>query len=225
LFVEGRVEGAVGHWSLEVDAERAASLDAVRAMVTAPGGGSRELQFERVAPGRLVATLPLERPGVFRGALQVGNDTVRLPALCLPYSPEFAPRPDPRAGERTLRALARATGGSMMPTVEAVWSGSRAGADRVALGPALAWSLLALLLLEIAVRRLQWTLPTPRWVRRRARAAPVAAVALPVPAAAADPAAADPAAAAPATPAPAAPPAPAGTLDAIARAQQRARRR
>jgi hypothetical protein len=162
---------------------------------------------------------------VFRGALQVGNDTVRLPALCLPYSPEFAPRPDPRAGERTLRALARATGGSMMPTVEAVWSGSRAGADRVALGPALAWSLLALLLLEIAVRRLQWTLPTPRWVRRRARAAPVAAVALPVPAAAADPAAADPAAAAPATPAPAAPPAPAGTLDAIARAQQRARRR
>ncbi|MFY9341064.1 MAG: VWA domain-containing protein, partial [Planctomycetota bacterium] len=106
LFVSARAEGGTGVFTLEIEPERAAVLDDVRGVLALPGGATREVGFERLAPGRLQARVPLLTTGVHRVAVQVGTDSVALPPVCLPYSPEFALEPDPRAGERALAGLA-----------------------------------------------------------------------------------------------------------------------
>ena len=176
LFVQARREGGVGVYTLEIDGERAALLDTVRGVSSSPDGRAVDLVLERDAPGRLVARVPLTGPGVYRGAVQVGGETLRLPPLCLPYSPEYAPSLDARAGERTLRTLARATGGKLAPSVADVWAGPRQSLGTEELGPLVASLLVGLLLAEIALRRLRVTLPVPRWwLRRRAAVASTSA--------------------------------------------------
>lgn len=167
LFVQARREAAVGIVSLEVDDAQAAELDTARGVLTTPDGRALDLHFDRLAPGRIEARVPLERDGVYRAAVQVHGATVRVPPLCLPYSPEFAPQLDARAGERVLRRLALATGGSVEPTADAVLAGERRSAGRVDLGPWCAWSAVVLLLGEILVRRLQVRLPAVRLPARR----------------------------------------------------------
>ena len=167
LFVDGHREGAVGVYSLEVDGSDAARLDTVRGVLSRPDGTTEDLVFERVEPGRLVVRAPLRGIGVHRAAVQVGGETVRMPPLCLPYSPEWAPAFDARAGERTLRSLARATGGSFGAGIDELVAGARRSTGAFELGPPLAIALVLLLLLEIALRRWQVTLPVPAWLRRR----------------------------------------------------------
>ncbi|MFY9342945.1 MAG: hypothetical protein WAT39_10680, partial [Planctomycetota bacterium] len=60
-------------------------------------------------------------------------------------------------------------------TLAAVLAGERRSTGAIDLGPYVGWLLMVLLLAEIAVRRLQVTLPVPRWLRRGAPA-PVAPV-------------------------------------------------
>ncbi|MFO1031817.1 MAG: VWA domain-containing protein [Planctomycetota bacterium] len=164
LFVEARRSGGQAIYSLEVEADRAELLDTVRGVVSAPDGRPSDLVWTRVEPGRLEARVPLGAPGVFRAAVQIGGETLRLPPVCLPYSPEYAPQLDERAGERTLRTLAKATGGQLQPGVQELWRGPRLGAGRIELGPWLAGLLLVVLLAEITLRRLRVVLPTPRWL-------------------------------------------------------------
>jgi hypothetical protein len=59
--------------------------------------------------------------------------------------------------------------------VAQVLAGERESTGAIDLGPCVAWALVALLLAEIAIRRLQLMLPVPRWLRwlgRRSTAAP-----------------------------------------------------
>jgi hypothetical protein len=112
-----------------------------------------------VEPSRLVARVPLEADGIYRAAVAVAGNTLRVPPLCLPYSPEWAVQPDPRAGERVLRRLALSTGGSVQPTVDAVVAGPRRSLGRIDLGPWCAGVAVFVLLMEILVRRLQIVLP------------------------------------------------------------------
>ncbi|MBL8751600.1 MAG: VWA domain-containing protein [Planctomycetes bacterium] len=170
LFVDARRDGAVGLISVEVDEARAAALDTVRGVVTTPDGRTADLVFERVAAGRLLARVPLATEGIHRAALSVDGATVRVPPLCLPYSPEFAPSTDARAGERALRRLALSTGGAVQPTVDAVLEGDRSGRGRLDLGPWCAIAAVVLLLAEILVRRLQVSLPAFATVLPRRRA-------------------------------------------------------
>jgi uncharacterized membrane protein len=209
VFADAWRERGVGVWTLEVEPERAAVLDGVRGVLLAPGSPAAELVFERTQPGQLTARVPLLRPGTWRAAVQLGTESLALPPLCLPYSPEFALEVDARAGERTLRQLARATGGTFEPTVAAVVAGERRSAGAFDLGPWLATALVVLLLAEIAVRRL-------RILERASRAQETPAVAV---------AAAAPAASAPAAPeAAAARDTNAGVLGALARAKRRSER-
>jgi uncharacterized membrane protein/Mg-chelatase subunit ChlD len=166
LFVSATRHGGSALFRLEIEPERAAMLDGARGVLSPPGGPATELAFAATAPGRLEARVPLLRSGVYRGAVQLGTQTVALPPMCLPYSPEFALEPDPRAGERALQRLVRATGGSMEPGIAAILAGERRSAGAIDLGPAFAWLLVAMLLAEIAVRRLQLTLPMPAWLQR-----------------------------------------------------------
>ena len=48
-----------------------------------------------------------------------------LAPLSLPYSPEFEPRSDPDEGSKTLREMARVTGGIERTTWDDVFSASR----------------------------------------------------------------------------------------------------
>ena len=222
VFVDASRDGSTGVYSLEIDGDRQALLDTARGVSSRPDGTSQDLVFERVGPGRLLARVPLEQAGVHRAAVRIGDETLRLPPLCLPYSPEFAVPADPRAGERTLRTLAKATGGRLQPSVADVLAGERRSTGRIELGAVVAWAVLVLLLIEIAVRRLQVQLPVPRWWPRRwtagASTAPVEVVVQAAPAPA-------PAAASkqPAEPTP--PDADGGVLGALARAKQRRRGR
>jgi uncharacterized membrane protein len=223
VFTQAQRQGQSGVFSLEVDDARQALLDTARGVVANPDGSSRDLVWERVAPGRLLAQVPLTQAGVHRAAVQLGGETLRLPPLCLPYSPEFAGQADARAGERTLRALARATGGSLQPGPAEVVHGERRSTGRFDLGPVLAWFAVLLLLAEIAVRRLQVMWPAPRWWQRRQAAKSIE----PTPAAASEAVAVRStaaAASAPPSPPPAATEAP-DLLDALSRAKQRRGRR
>lgn len=158
VFVSARRQGAVGEITLEVDAARASSLDGARGVVTAPDGRAIDLVFVHAAPGRLVAHVPLLAAGVYRGAATIGGEVLRLPPLALPYSPEFAPQLDERAGERLLRDVARATGGSFAPMPRAVAAGPRDSLGAVALGAWFASAALLAMLGEILVRRFGWRL-------------------------------------------------------------------
>ncbi len=159
VFVAARRQGAVGEITVEVDAARAAVLDGVRGVVTAPDGRASDLVFASAAPGRLVAHVPLRSAGIYRGAATIGGEVLRLPPLALPYSPEFAPPPDERAGERLLRDVARATGGTFAPMPGAVAAGPRDSRGAVDLGAWFAVAALLAMLGEILVRRLDWRLP------------------------------------------------------------------
>jgi uncharacterized membrane protein len=224
VFASASAQGGVAIYALEVEPQQAALLDTVRGVSSPPDGRPSDLVFVRTEPGRIEARVPMATPGVFRAAVQLGGETLRLPPVCLPYSPEFAPQLDERAGERTLRTLAKATGGKLAPNAEAVWAGPRRSAGRVDLGPPLALLLLVLLLAEIALRRLRVVLPMPKWLpaawRRDRTVAPGAVAAAPADAANT----ANAAAAAPPTPTPTAP-AGDGLLDALSRAKKRTGRR
>jgi hypothetical protein len=223
LFVEARREGSVGVISLEVEAPLAASLDTARGVLTTPDGRSLDLLLERVEPSRLVARVPLEADGIYRAAVAVAGNTLRVPPLCLPYSPEWAVQPDPRAGERVLRRLALSTGGSVQPTVDAVIAGPRRSLGRIDLGPWCAAIAVGVLLLEILVRRLDVVMPAIALPRLRRRGAVVAKSA-PAPKQVGKEVAPAPPETAPAPP-PEPTPAEGGVLGALTRAKKRSGRR
>jgi uncharacterized membrane protein len=218
VFVAVARDGDQAVYTVEVPAARAAELDGLVGRWIAPSGRAGALAFVPGPAGRATARLPLDELGVFRGALQVGGDVLRLPPIERSYGAEWALAADPRAGERSLQQLAAATGGRVGPDAAQVLAGPVEPPGDVDLGWIVGLALLFVWLAEIAVRRLdvRWTW----WQRRRRRAAAV-------------PATDAPAAAAPsAPPPPAAPAGPAGPaasgddlLDALARAQRRGSRR
>lgn len=171
VFVDARRERDTAVYSLEVEPERAAVLDGLRGVATAPDGTTTPLRFERLQPGRVEARVPLVQEGVHRAAVQLGSESLRLPPLARPFSPEWELQPDPRFGEATLRNLARRTGGNLSPASAQVLAGPRRSRGREELAPWLVLSALVLLLAEIACRRLLVHLPVPRVLRRRERAA------------------------------------------------------
>lgn len=214
VHVEARREADVGLISVEVERELAHALDSARGVLTTPDGRSEELVFDRLDEGRLVARIPLTKAGVYRAALQVAGATVRVPPLSLPYSTEYAPLPDPRGGERTLRRLSVTTGGTLMPSADQVMAGSRESTGRRDYTFWCAIAVLVLFFFEIIVRR--FGIELPRW-RRRVGAAGEPAEVRQKPRKAPKP---KPAKAAPLPERPQS-----GVLDALARAERRKTRR
>jgi len=148
-----------------------------------------------VSDDTLEARFPLQKAGLYLGAVQAGAAVLPLAPLSLPYSPEFEPRIDPLDGRKTLAELARISGGAERTTWDDVFSASRLRHREV---QDLVWPLtLGLLLLhvsEIAGRRLLLFIAASRYVRSlrvprlaRFRRRPVASDAEPGPAAADDP--------------------------------------
>ena len=204
------------------------------AMIVAPGDQagepSRRLDLSWVGEDTLEARFPVQKAGVYLGAVRLGTGAVLpLAPLTLPYSPEFEPRADTKEGHNTLSQIARVTGGIERTVWDDVFDASRLRNRQIRdLVVPLALMVLLLHVTEIAGRRLLlfaaahgWLrgVRIPRWSWKRSPSIPSAA---PHPGTAAAPAA-TPVAATPGAPAPAQPVA--GTLSrAKAKARDRLRR-
>jgi len=112
-------EGSQGIVRVELDPGRTrGGADDVRAATativppdTRTGATSDRLNLSWVDEDTLEARFPVQKSGLYLGAVQLGGHVLPLAPLSLPYSPEFEPRPDPQEGRRTLREMARVTGG------------------------------------------------------------------------------------------------------------------
>ena len=130
------------------------------------GRRPRRLALSWIGEDTLEARFPLQKAGLYLGAVQLGTGTVLpLAPLSLPYSPEFEPRTDPEEGKKTLQEIARVTGGAERTTWDDVFSArllrNRQVKDLVI---PLALMLLLLHMTEIAGRRLLWFQAARRWL-------------------------------------------------------------
>lgn len=233
VFPTVRREGQTARIMVEVEPDAVAAASGMVARLERPGGDVVELPLERSAPGVFEARTDLEKAGIALGTLRLpGGRFVDLPPLALPYSPEFEPLTDPRAGERLLARLSDESGGEPLAVAGSFFGGDVEGEAWRTIARELLVLAIVLLLVEIACRRLSlWELVrVPRgigtWLdrvrSRRASAAPEEA-----PAAEAAPAATStrrPSDSPTESPPPADAPAP-SMVDAFARARREAGRK
>jgi Mg-chelatase subunit ChlD len=148
------------------------------------GGRSERLTLAWVSADTLEARFPVQKAGMYLGAVQLGTGAVLpLAPLSLPYSPEFEPRPDPDEGRRTLREVARLTGGVERATWDDVFRSIHLRNHQVRdLVMPLTLMLLILHVAEIGGRRLLLFAAAREWLRavrfprlRPARPRPAAA--------------------------------------------------
>src|SRR4029453_16583935 len=131
------------------------------------GGTTRRLTLSWIGEDTLEARFPLQKPGLYLGAVQLGTGTaLSLAPLSLPYSPEFEPRTDPEGGKKTLQEIARVTGGAERTAWDDVFSArllrNRQGKDFVI---PLTLMLLLLHVTEIGGRRLLWFVAARGWLK------------------------------------------------------------
>ena len=158
---------------VEVEPGRQDLLTGLEARVVRPDGSAHTAMLTRSDDTSLEARIPLPTQGAYRPVLRMADGSfLRLPAVTLPYSPEFEPRARPDEGEAMLRDLVQVAAGTLDPRADQILAGSRRSTGRTPLGSWLAWTALGLLLLEIAVRRLQWQVPTGAASRALRRARP-----------------------------------------------------
>ncbi len=117
MLLTQELRGGTCHFELHLDSEREKTpFAAVPQLSVLLGKEGHKPAAERV-PLRwttadvLSADVPLRGEQTLLASLELpGIGRATLPPVCLPYSPEFAPRPE-REGLRTLERLARTTGG------------------------------------------------------------------------------------------------------------------
>jgi hypothetical protein len=165
--------GGEGVVRVELDPDRtrsgAADVRLATATIVPPddraAAPAQKLTMAWVGEDVLEARFPLQRAGLYLGAVQLGNGVVLpLSPLSLPYSPEFEPRPNPRHGVETLRELARVTGGVDRTSWDDVFDASRLRNHQLRdLVVPLTAALLLLHVAEIAGRRLLLFAAMARW--------------------------------------------------------------
>lgn len=153
-------EGQDAVVSLEFDPDRPAKMagDAPTLSYLPPSEERTfavDLPFQWTGPNSLQARFKLAQTGTYRTLVKMGGrNVIRGPALTLPYSPEFMPRVDLPPGREVLTAISRLTGGrERLSVLEALTDRPRT-AQTASLLPLLLIVAIALLLLEIAGRRL-----------------------------------------------------------------------
>ena len=156
FFPTVRREGQSAVISVEVEESARADASGMVVRLQRSSGDVVELALERAAPGRFEARTDLDQAGVALGTLRLGDDRfIDLPPLALPYSPEFEPTTDPRAGQRLLARLSDESGGQPLAVAGTFFQGEVSGAAWRSIVRELLIATILLLLIEIAFRRLQ----------------------------------------------------------------------
>lgn len=169
--------GSTGIVRLEVDPERvgAESIAPVAHVVT-PGDTARrtiELPLRWISDSVAEAAFDLDQTGSFQAVIDAGGGRVlKSGALCLPYSPEFAPRLDEPDGREVLDSVATISGGQSRLSMAELFTPTGRQRRWATLSPILLLAALLLALTEIAGRRLMlWNAAAFAWVGRNVRIA------------------------------------------------------
>ena len=131
-------------WPLHI-----AQMDLVNSNPEQP---DQRLQLEPVDDGLFEAQIHLRREHAYIPVLQLGDDALLGPAVCLPYSPEEKPQIVDRSAD--IKQLARNSGGVLRNDVIDVFELPPSPGARWDLSTLLICLALACLILEIAWRRL-----------------------------------------------------------------------
>jgi Mg-chelatase subunit ChlD/uncharacterized membrane protein len=167
--------GGQGVVRVELDPDRArggaGEVRAAAATIVPPddrnSGAARRLTLSWVGEDTLEARFPLQKAGMYLGAVQLGTGAVLpLAPLSLPYSPEFEPRADADEARRTLSDMARLTGGIERTTWDDVFTSARLRNRQISdLVLPLALMLLIVHVMEIGGRRLFLFAAAQGWLR------------------------------------------------------------
>ena len=166
-------QGGQGIVRVDLDPARtrggAADIRTASTTIVAPGSTdpAKRLDLAWVGEDTLEARFPMHKPGVYLGAVRLGNgDVLPLAPITLPYSPEFEPRPDPKEGQTLLSQVAKVTGGIERTTWDDVFDASRLRNRQIReLVIPLALLLLVLHVAEIGGRRLLLFAAAQGWLR------------------------------------------------------------
>ena len=160
MLVTQHVSNGACRISLQLDPERTSqSVVDAPSITTLAGAAGRppavtKAKMRWITPDELSLELPMRGDETYLSSVDVpGAGRVSLPAVRLPYSPEYAPNGDD-AGRKTLERLARATGGRERLMTAEVWKDLARKRQPVPLAPWLMGFAVVLLLFETVERRL-----------------------------------------------------------------------
>jgi hypothetical protein len=157
--------------------ERLARTPPRALVVEGVSGEPRPVAWTRLAPGHLVATVPLEPGRLYRGAVEAAGAVLPFGPVETPPGVEWL---RDRARVRELRAASTASGGEERADLGAIWQEARPAPHD--LRPLLLVMVLVFFLLEALRARLDLTLADVPWPLARGRATGVSAPAVPSPA-------------------------------------------
>ena len=155
-----RLAGSSLQVDVHLDPAAASPVNPTISLVRAAPGGAPTMEthpLRYAAPDRLAAPIPLAGRDVVAAAVDLGDGrTQTLAPATLPYPPEF--RPDSTsAGPDLLRRIAERTGGAERADLAGVWDELAPRKRALRLAPWLFLAAAALLMLEVAERRLAIT--------------------------------------------------------------------
>ncbi|MCA9071384.1 MAG: hypothetical protein KDA84_20795, partial [Planctomycetaceae bacterium] len=160
VYIDLEREGQDAVVTVELDPQRQSGLakQPPKLFVVPPGDERQKVllpDFQWVGPFTLQARFRMDQTGTYRTLVQTENGQLtRGPAVTLPYSPEFAPQLDSDTGGMILAQLAELSGGKSRVDVVSIFEDPPNSARMMPLLPYLVMAAIALLVVEIAGRRL-----------------------------------------------------------------------
>jgi hypothetical protein len=160
VYIDLEREGQNAVVTVELDPNRQQGLakKPPRLYVVPPGLEREQTllpDFQWIGPYTLQARFRMDQTGTYRTLVE--TETGRLargPAVTLPYSPEFAPRPKSESGRQLLGQIAELSGGKSRVDVLSILADPPSSARMMPLLPYLVIAAIVLLVTEIAGRRL-----------------------------------------------------------------------
>ncbi len=159
MLLTQQLEGGICTIKLHLDPERQSEpfveLPRITTLQGRPGSApqSRKSSLQFVDADTLAVEIPLFGSDTFLSTVEVpGQNPVTLPAVCLPYSPEFQPA-DIGRGPESLVRLAKITGGKERIDLAGIWADLPKRAQMIALSKWLLLAAVILLLAEVLERR------------------------------------------------------------------------
>ena len=169
--------GANSQATIQVDAFDASGKFVENATTTAtvanPNGGNQKVALTQIAPGRYTGKLPIDQQGnylvqVTQTAPGQSSPVNQVYGFTVPYSPEFAGQP---TNTGFLHQLAQDTNGSVLTNpAESFAHDLRPADSALPIWPYLIGALVPLFLLDVAVRRLRFSMAALSPVLQRVRA-------------------------------------------------------